>query len=366
MNLTLLKDRRVLVTGHTGFKGSWLTLWLHHLGATVYGYSLPTPTAPANYTLSRVAELLCGETIADVRQRDTLRQVVKSFKPEVIFHLAAQPLVRASYLNPYETFDVNVMGSAALLEAVRAADAPCAIICVTSDKCYENSEQLWGYRECDPMGGHDPYSASKGAAELLIAAWRRSFFDPARLASHGVQLASVRAGNVIGGGDWATDRIVTDIVAGLIARKPVTLRNPHAVRPWQHVLEPLVGYLTLAATMLSRPDTKWSSSWNFGPLPGDELSVGELAQAMTAVWGGGTCRVSTGADQPHEAGLLRLSIDKVLSELPWRPRWSSATMIERTAAWYRQVLLEHTDARTACLSDIAAYSAALPLYRERA
>ncbi len=356
MNFSTFKNKRIFLTGHTGFKGSWLAVWLRRLGAEVYGYSLPPPTDPSNYALSRVHDLMHDETLADIRDRKTLRETMAAFKPDVVFHLAAQPLVRDSYAMPYETFEVNVMGTASVLDAVRATGRPCAVVCITTDKCYENREQVWGYRECDPMGGHDPYSASKGAAELLISSYRRSFFAPARLAAHGVQLASARAGNVIGGGDWAKDRIVTDMVAALAAGCPVPVRNPLAIRPWQHVLEPLSGYLTLAAAMLEQPDPKWCESWNFGPVSGTELTVGRLADAFVAAWGSGHWEDRSDPSQPHEASILRLSIEKASWKLGWQPRWSRGEMIQRTANWYRQVLCEGADARSLCEADIAAYN----------
>ena len=355
MNFSIFQNKRVFLTGHTGFKGSWLAVWLHRLGAEVYGYSLPPPTSPSNYALARVGDALTGETIADIRDRDRMAAAVAAFKPDALFHLAAQPLVRDSYAMPYETFEVNVMGTASVLDAVRAAGHPCAVVCITTDKCYENREQVWGYRECDPMGGHDPYSASKGAAEILIASYRRSFFHPADLARHGVQLASARAGNVVGGGDWAKDRIVTDMVAALAAGRPVPVRNPLAIRPWQHVLEPLSGYLTLAAAMLEQPDPKWCDSWNFGPVSGTELTVGRLVDAFVAAWGSGHWEDRSDPSQPHEASILRLSIEKAGWALNWRPRWSCEEMVRRTAQWYRRVLCEGSDARAACENDITAY-----------
>jgi len=349
------RSRRVLVTGHTGFKGSWLVLWLRRLGAEVHGYSLPPPTEPSNYALAGVRTALASETVADIRDRTQMAATVAAFKPDVIFHLAAQPLVRDSYAKPYDTFDVNVMGTASVLDAVRAASRPCAVVCITTDKCYENLEHVWGYRECDPMGGHDPYSASKGAAEILIASYRRSFFSPSELAQHGVQLASARAGNVVGGGDWARDRIMTDTVSALKEGRPVPVRNPRAIRPWQHVLEPLSGYLTLAASMLERPDPKWCGGWNFGPVSGTELPVGKLVDAFIAAWGSGRRADCGESDQPHEASILRLSIEKAGWELGWRPRWTCGQMIERTARWYQSVLCEGAGAREACEADIEAY-----------
>jgi CDP-glucose 4,6-dehydratase len=351
----VFRGKRVFLTGHTGFKGSWLAVWLRRLGASVYGYSLPPPTEPSNYALARVRELLAGETLADIRDRARLAEALSGFGPDVVFHLAAQPLVRESYEKPAETFDVNVMGTASVLDAVRGLGRPCAAVCVTTDKCYENREQVWGYRECDPMGGHDPYSASKGAAEILIASYRRSFFSPGRLAEHGVQLASARAGNVVGGGDWARDRIVTDMVAALCAGRPVPVRNPHAIRPWQHVLEPLSGYLTLAASMLEAPGPKWCEGWNFGPVAGTELPVGRLAEAFVRAWGGGSWEDRSAPGQPHEATILRLSIEKAGWDLGWRPRWTCEEMVARTARWYKGVLREGADARAACEADIEAY-----------
>ena len=355
MSISIFSGKRVFVTGHTGFKGSWLTLWLNRMGANVYGYALPPPTTPSNYQLSCVKGVLAGETIGDIRDRGLVREALARFQPDVVFHLAAQPLVRESYAKPAETFDVNVLGTASLLDAVRDSQQPCAVVCVTTDKCYENREQVWGYRECDPLGGYDPYSASKGAAEILISSYRRSFFNPAGLSEHGVQLASARAGNVVGGGDWARDRIMTDAVGALANGRPVHVRNPLAIRPWQHVLEPLSGYLALAAAMLKRPDATWCSGWNFGPVSGSELSAGQLMDAFVKAWGSGTWVDQSAPGQPHEAGILRLSIEKAGWELGWHPRWTSLEMVERTARWYRQVLCEKADARAACEADIEAY-----------
>lgn len=360
VNGSVYLGKRVFLTGHTGFKGSWLALWLHRLGAQVYGYSLPPPTEPSNYELSRVKDALSGETIDDILNRKKLSEVLSSFQPDVVFHLAAQPLVRDSYRQPYETFEVNVMGTASVLDAVRVLQRPCAVVCVTTDKCYENREQVWGYRECDPMGGYDPYSASKGAAEILIASYRNAFFPPHRLAEHGVQLASARAGNVIGGGDWAKDRIVADVVQALFAGRPVQVRNPHAIRPWQHVLEPLSGYLTLAAAMLRQPDARWSSAWNFGPVPGSEWSVGRLVDEFVKVWGSGEWVDLSLRNQPHEAATLRLCIDKANAELGWHPRWTGETMVKKTASWYKKVFVDGNGAARACEADIEAVGDVLP------
>jgi len=349
--------RSVFLTGHTGFKGSWLAIWLHRLGARVTGYALP-PATPSNFLQSGVRDLLSKHHEADIRDLTLLERALRAAAPDVVFHLAAQALVRDSYARPRETFEVNVLGTVNLLDAVRALGKRCVVLVVTSDKCYENCEQVWGYREIDPLGGHDPYSASKGAAEIVTAAYRRSFFPPERLADHGIRVASARAGNVIGGGDWAEHRIVPDIVRSLMAGDPLRLRNPNAVRPWQHVLEPLSGYLTLAARMLESDDPIWCGAWNFGPLPGEEVSVRELVDRFLAVWGEGSWQDAGNPSEPHEAGVLRLAIDKALAQLGWRPRWSLAECVERTAAWYRSFRDGTvTSMRRACEADVAAYEA---------
>ncbi|MDD3544062.1 MAG: CDP-glucose 4,6-dehydratase [Kiritimatiellae bacterium] len=355
MDLSSYRGKRAFITGHTGFKGSWLALWLHHLGADVYGYSLPPPTTPSNYILSDVHELMSGETIADIRDYKSLRQALQAADPDVVFHLAAQPLVRRSYEIPCETFEVNVLGTSSLLDAVRIRDKPCAVVCVTSDKCYENREQVWGYRENDPMGGNDPYSASKGACELLIASYRHSFFNPATLASHGIQIASARAGNVIGGGDWGSDRILPDIMRSVQTNSTIQIRNPDAVRPWQHVLEPLSGYLSLAGAMMKNPCSKWCKGWNFGPLSGSEATVAQLVGHFIEHWGSGSWQDCFNRGQPHEAKSLRLCIDQALSDLEWHPRWQWQTAVAKTASWHKRVLSGKTRARHVCETDIEEY-----------
>jgi CDP-glucose 4,6-dehydratase len=357
---TAFADRRVLVTGHTGFKGSWLALWLHRLGANVTGYALTPTTAPNNFTAAGVADVLDRHEEGDIRDGSQLATLVREVRPDVIFHLAAQPLVRASYQQPRETFEVNVIGTASLLDAVRAAERPCAVVVVTSDKCYENTGAVWGYRENDPMGGHDPYSASKGAAEIVTAAYRRSFFAPEALVEHGVSVATVRAGNVIGGGDWCQDRIVPDVVRHVVAGTPIPLRNPCAVRPWQHVLEPLGGYLMLAARMLDEPSPRWCAGWNFGPASGDALNVGALVDLLLEEWGEGSWDDVSRPDQVHEAQTLRLNIDKALCELGWQPRWNVREVVRRTAQWYRTYYERgpRADMLDICLSDIEAYERA--------
>lgn len=351
--------RSVLVTGHTGFKGSWLALWLSALGARVTGYALPPPTEPSNFGLSGVQDLLAAHHVADIRDGERLHSVLNAAQPDVIFHLAAQALVRDSYAQPRETFEVNTIGTVSVLEAVRVYKRPCVVVVITSDKCYENREHVWGYREIDRLGGHDPYSASKGAAEIALAAYRRSFFPRERLAEHGVKLAAARAGNVIGGGDWARDRIVADVARALAAGQPVAVRNPRAIRPWQHVLEPLSGYLMLASRMLASDDPIWCTAWNFGPLPGDDVPVSQLVDMFIGAWGGGRWQDVSDPQELHEAATLRLSIDKAVAQLGWRPRWTVAEAVRRTAAWYRTAYASRGGSmRQACLDDIAAYESA--------
>lgn len=327
--------RRVLVTGATGFKGSWLSLWLADLGAHVVGFSLPPPTTPSAWDalgLGRRVRAIEG----DVRDAAALRALVTREEPTHVFHLAAQPLVRASYEAPVDTFDVNVMGTARLLDALRVAGTRAAVVVVTSDKCYENREQVWGYRECDAMGGHDPYAASKGAAELVVASFRRSFFAPSELARHGVALASARAGNVVGGGDWATGRLVPDLVRALARGRAATLRNPDSVRPWQHVLEPLAGYLALGARLAGDPEhaAPFCDGWNFGPAPEGTRTVRELAERFVRAWGGGAVEIARDRAAPHEASILRLAIERAVTLLGWAPRWGFDETVDRTATWY--------------------------------
>jgi CDP-glucose 4,6-dehydratase len=345
----------VFVTGHTGFKGSWLVMLLQRAGAHVTGYSLAPPTNPSLFDAAAVRELVESHHEADIRDTARLAAAVKAAQPDVVMHLAAQPLVRLSHRDPLETFSTNVVGTASVLDAVRHAGKPCVLIVVTSDKCYEPHDDGRPHDESDPMGGRDPYSASKGAAELVAAAYRRSFFSPDRLAEHGVQLATVRAGNVIGGGDWAEDRIVTDIVRHLVAGKPVPVRNPAAIRPWQHVLEPLSGYLALADAMLRQPDPRWCTGWNFGPAAGTDVTVRELAEIFIDAWGSGSWQDVHDPRAPLETHVLRLAIDKAVADLPWRPRLDAPEAIRRTAAWFRAFASAPTDARSLCMADIDRY-----------
>ncbi|MBI1905643.1 MAG: CDP-glucose 4,6-dehydratase [Rhodocyclales bacterium] len=352
--------RRVLVTGHTGFKGSWLALWLKHLGAEVCGYALAPDTEPALYTLARVDHGI-DSVYADVRDPATLRATLERFQPEIVFHLAAQSLVRASYRNPVDTYATNVMGTVHLLDALRGIDSVRAAVVVTSDKCYRNGDgdmPRAGFTETAPLGGADPYSSSKAATELVTEAWRHSFFPPDRIADHGVALASARAGNVIGGGDWAEDRLVPDMIRAFATGQPVAIRNPYAVRPWQHVLDPLWGYLLLAARMLHNGQD-YARGWNFGPDAEDALTVAELATTFSGIWGGGA-RWQTEPDATllPEAFTLRLDCRAARARLGWQPVLGLPGTLSETAEWYR-AWAHGRDARQLCLEAIARHEVAI-------
>lgn len=349
---TFWRNRAVFLTGHTGFKGGWLSLWLQDLGATLTGYALEPPTQPS---LFDVAQVGMGMTsiIADIRDQCSLQQAMRDAQPEVVFHLAAQPLVRQSYRTPVETYATNVMGTVHLLEAVRHTPSVRAVVNVTSDKCYENREWVWGYRENEPMGGHDPYSSSKGCVELITSAYRSSFFNPAAHVKHGVALASARAGNVIGGGDWAEDRLIPDLLRAIAAGQPASIRSPNAIRPWQHVLEPLSGYLLLAEK-LHTDGPAFAEGWNFGPNDADARPVQWLVEHLTAIWGlGANWQLDTNL-QPHEAHSLKLDCAKVRSRLGWSPRWQLAEAISRIVGWH-QALLAGRDMRAWSLAEIIDY-----------
>jgi CDP-glucose 4,6-dehydratase len=349
-----LRERPVLVTGHTGFKGSWLTLWLADLGAHVHGYALEPPTEPNLFEVARVAQALTSDTRADLADLATLTVTLERVRPEVVLHLAAQPLVSEGYRDPLGTIASNVTGTANLLEAIRAVDSVRAVVVVATDKVYENPETGHPFREGDPLGGHDPYSASKAAAELVVASYRSSFFGEGR---HPARIATARAGNVIGGGDWAADRLVPDCMRAFAAGEPIRLRRPDAVRPWQHVLGPLSGYLSLAARLLGEQGEQLARAWNFGPDPADDASVSEVAQRVATLWGP-DAQVVPGTDpQRYEAGLLRLDSGQARSELGWTPRWSLQQALEQTVAW-QQAWRRGDDMRAACLDQIAAYSRA--------
>ena len=319
--------RRVFVTGHTGFKGGWLSLWLQQLGADVHGYALPPATLPALFDEARVADGM-QSTFGDVRDYPALAEAVAAARPEIVLHLAAQPLVPLSYAEPVATFATNAMGTVHLLEAVRHTPGVRAVVVVSSDKCYENREWVWGYRETDPLGGHDPYSASKGCTELIVAAYRRAF-----LAELGIPVASARAGNVIGGGDWTTSRLVPDVLAAFAAGTPVSLRNPGAIRPWQHVLEPLSGYLALAQR-LADEGAAWADAWNFGPHEADARTVTWVVDRLARGWGPDARWTTAIEALPHEAHTLKLDCSKAHSRLGWQPRWNADTAIARSLAWH--------------------------------
>jgi len=325
--------KTVFITGHTGFKGSWLCEWLLLLGARVVGYSLPAPTQPALFDLLGLRTRI-RHIDGDIRELNALTEALVDANPDFVFHLAAQTIVRDSYQRPIETFSTNALGTAHVLEAARSLTKNCGVICVTTDKCYENHEWHYGYREVDPLGGHDPYSSSKAAAEIVIASWRRSFFR-----SHPVKIASVRAGNVIGGGDWAQDRIVPDCIRALQCGNPIPVRNPKATRPWQHVLEPLSGYLLLAARIYGASLDDLCSAFNFGPRHESNRSVAEMVQEILTHWPG-TWEDKSELGAPHEAGRLNLAIDKAFHLLAWQPVWSFGQAVAKTVEWYRYCGIE--------------------------
>ena len=326
------KGKRVFLTGHTGFKGSWLSLWLQHMGAVVKGYALDPPTSPALFDQAQVANEMESE-IGDIRSLSAIKASIISFRPDILIHMAAQPLVRLSYKEPVDTYSTNVMGTVNVLEAARHCTSLKAVVNVTTDKCYENKEWVWGYRETEQMGGHDPYSNSKGCAELVTSAFRNSYFcQPSGLA-----LASARAGNVIGGGDWAEDRLIPDILRAFEAGKPAIVRNPLATRPWQHVLEPLGGYLVLSQRLYTEGQ-KFAEGWNFGARDQDVKSVESIVDVMVSKWGGEACWELNNESQPHEAILLKLDISKAGSLLGWQPRWSLEHSLERIVDWHRHWL----------------------------
>jgi CDP-glucose 4,6-dehydratase len=355
---TFWQNKNVFITGHTGFKGSWLCLWLHALGANVTGYSLQPPTEPSLYELCGIDSLVCSVT-ADVRSRQSLQEAILKAKPDIVIHMAAQPLVRSSYEWPAETYEINVMGTVNLLEAVRVAVGSGievkAVVNVTTDKCYENKEWVWGYREQDALGGFDPYSNSKSCSELVTLSYRNSFFPPDRHNAHGVGLASARAGNVIGGGDWATDRLIPDIIRALLANKTVNIRNPLAIRPWQHVLEPLAGYLMLAQK-LYEDGGRYAQSWNFGPNDQDARTVEWIACRLCAKWGEQASFEIVPDDKWHEAHYLRLDCSKARSELGWSPKWTLDQALDRIIEW-SLAYKRGENLRRLCLSQIEQYSA---------
>jgi CDP-glucose 4,6-dehydratase len=349
----IYKGKRVLVTGYTGFKGSWLCLWLKELGAEIAGYALQPPTNPNHFDL---LHLDIFSIIGDIRDSEKLAKAIKAYQPEIVFHLAAQSLVRSSYKNPVETFETNIMGTINVFEACRNVDFVKAIVNITSDKCYENKEWVWGYRENDPMGGYDPYSASKGCAELITNTYRNSFFNPLNFQSSNsftspVLLASARAGNVIGGGDWAEDRLIPDIMRAISKNERVIIRNPKATRPWQHVLEPLSGYLMLGQALLEGKKG-FAEGWNFGPNDEGSISVQEVVEHIKEIWGKVNYEIQTNTDKPYEANFLKLDCSKVRIKLKWRNVWDAQETFTKTVEWYKNY---YTNKTVSSIDDLKSY-----------
>ncbi len=347
MNAEFWRDKTVFITGHTGFKGGWLTLWLHQMGARVHGYALAPNTTPNLFTEADVADALAGHTVADIRDAQALHAAIAAAQPEIVLHLAAQPLVRYSYEEPVETYSTNVMGTVNLLEAVRKVKSVKAVVNVTTDKCYENREWVWPYREEEAMGGHDPYSSSKACSEIVTAAYRRSF-----LTEQGVAVATARAGNVIGGGDWSADRLVPDFLKAMDAKQPLLIRSPNANRPWQHVLEPLSGYISLAENLFRQPN-EFSEAWNFGPAEDDARTVQWIVEQLVAATPGAAWQVD-GKPQLHEANYLKLDSSKARAKLRWKPRWNLKSALNKTIEWH-SAWRNGQDMRQMTIAQIRAY-----------
>jgi CDP-glucose 4,6-dehydratase len=347
------EGRKVFITGHTGFKGSWLLYALYKAGAIIKGYSLKPETDPSLFNL---IEKTIGvqSIISDINDGSRIEQEIVSFQPDYIFHLAAQPLVRRSYKEPLYTFATNVMGTANVLNALIKLEKPCSVVLITTDKVYENKEWYYPYRETDRLGGYDPYSASKACAELVINSYHQSYFSPAKFGTHKKAVASVRAGNVIGGGDWAEDRLIPDIIKSLVQNRDIIIRNPHAMRPWQHVLEPVFGYLRLGA-LLSGDPIKYGGAWNFGPLGSDDLPVLNIAKQFIEIWGKGNINIQADPNLLYEAGLLKLDISKALHELGWKPKMNTKDAINRTSNWYKSFYEKKATAVELMEADILYY-----------
>ncbi len=349
-----LNERRVFVTGHTGFKGSWLIKWLKKLGATVCGFALPPATAPNHFEVGHVGQDLEKNVFGDIRDLDLLSKSINEFEPDLVMHLAAQSVVSQGYADPIETFSSNVMGTANVLESVRRNARPCAVLCVTSDKCYENVEQVWGYRETDSLGEKDPYGGSKGAAELVIRSYRNSFFPTDKICDHGIYLASARAGNVIGGGDWTTDALIVDVVKALHENKTIHLRRPNATRPWQHVLQCLSGYLEIANQLVAKNESV-CDSYNIGPMPGNEWSVQRVVEKFIEFWGAGEWACPENAHLMKEASILRLAIDKAIWQLDWKPIWGVEQSIEKTVEWFKSYIADAESVNSTTLTQMSEY-----------
>ena len=347
----IFQNKTVLITGHTGFKGSWLSIWLKELGADIVGYALAPYTQNDNFVVSNLQKYII-HNVGDIRDFVKLNDTFEKYKPEIVFHLAAQPIVRQSYINPRETYEININGTVNVLECCKNSDSVRVIVNVTSDKCYENNEWLWGYRETDPIGGYDPYSASKGCSEIITASYRRAFFNPAYHSKHEKSLASVRAGNVIGGGDWQKDRIVPDCIKALLHQRDIEIRNPSARRPWQHVLEPLSGYLLLASNMYKEPQ-KYCGAYNFGPNFNSIITVGDLAELIIRHWGSGSWKDVSEGTYMHEANLLYLETYKAKLELNWSPCWDIEKTVVKTIQWYKE--FEYRNPYEICKEQILSY-----------
>ncbi|MEZ9917916.1 CDP-glucose 4,6-dehydratase [Vibrio breoganii] len=346
------QGKKVFVTGHTGFKGGWLCLWLQEMGAVVKGYSLPAPTTPSLFEEAKVWERMSTEE-GDIRDFTHLRQVMSEFEPEIVFHMAAQPLVRLSYDEPMETYSTNVMGTVYLLEAVKQVGGVKAVVNITSDKCYENREWVWGYREDEAMGGYDPYSNSKGCAELVASSYRQSFFNKDKYNEHGCALASVRAGNVIGGGDWADDRLIPDMLNAFSNGQSVEIRSPYAIRPWQHVLEPLSGYLTIAEYLYLQ-GSDFAEGWNFGPKEEDAKPVEWIVERLVQLWGDDAKWFLSEGEHPHEAHYLKLDCSKAKMRLNWQPVWDLNTTLEKIVGW-QKAWLGKEDMKQYTINEIREY-----------
>lgn len=345
--------KRIFLTGHTGFKGAWLSLWLTSMGAKVTGYSLPPATSPNLFGILGIGELIEYSDIADIRNLDNLSASIKSANPEIVIHMAAQPLVRYSYENPIETYTTNVMGTVNLLESLRKVKSVRATVIVTTDKCYENKEWVWGYRENEPMGGYDPYSSSKGCAELATASYRNSFFSSEKYIQHQNGIATARAGNVIGGGDWSLDRLIPDAIKAFESKQSLMIRNPMATRPWQHVLEPLSGYLILAQA-LYEDGPEFATGWNFGPSDRDVRSVQEIIELLIKHWKLPAAWERDGDEIFHEANCLKLDCSKAKAQLGWEPRWGVEIAVEKIASWHK-AYVQNMDMRKISLAQIESF-----------